>query len=73
MPSSHTMNSLVLNGYAAYFLLQHGFVEASAAPWLYSAAAAWTLWIGLARIYLGLHTCALTLIPVPYFRRRIQS
>lgn len=56
MPSSHTMNSLVLNGYAAYFLLQHGFVEPAAAPWLYAGAFAWTLWIGLARIYLGLHT-----------------
>lgn len=57
MPSSHTMNSLVLNGYTAYFLMQHGFVNPAAAPWLYAGVFTWTLWIGCARIYMGLHTC----------------
>ena len=56
MPSSHTMNSLVLNGYAAYFLLKRDYVPSEAAPYLYAAVCAWTLWIGLARIYMGLHT-----------------
>jgi len=56
MPSSHTMNSLVLNGYAAYFLLKRDYVPAEAAPYLYAAVCAWTLWIGLVRIYMGLHT-----------------
>ena len=56
MPSSHTMNSLVLNGYAVYFLLKRDYVPPEAATYLYAAVCAWTLWIGLARIYMGLHT-----------------
>jgi len=42
MPSSHTMNSLVLNGYTAYFLLKRDYVPPEAAPYLYAAVCAWT-------------------------------
>ena len=56
MPSTHTMNSLVLNGYAVYYLLQRDYIQPEAAPYCYAAVIAWTLWIGVARIYMGMHT-----------------
>ena len=56
MPSTHTMNSLVLNGYAVYYLLQRDYLSPQSAPYLYGAALLWTLWIGVARIYMGMHT-----------------
>ena len=56
MPSTHTMNSLVLNGYTVYYLLQRHYVSPESAPYLYGATLLWTLWIGVARIYMGMHT-----------------
>lgn len=47
------MNSLVLSVFAAQYLTEHHFVPA----WLaYGAVSLWVIWIGLARLYMGLHT-----------------
>lgn len=57
LPSSHTMNSLVLNCYMIYYLTQFGVVQSySILLLLYFVAAVWVAWIGLARVYMGLHT-----------------
>lgn len=56
LPSSHTMNSIVLNFYLIRYLHSHSLLGAPAAGAAYAAAAAWTLWVAASRIYLGLHT-----------------
>jgi PAP2 superfamily len=47
------MNSLVVSLFAAWYMTEHGMVPA----WLaYTTITLWVAWIGLARVYMGLHT-----------------
>jgi membrane-associated phospholipid phosphatase len=47
------MNSLVLSVFAAQYLTEHHFFP----PWLADGSVSlWVIWIGLARLYMGLHT-----------------
>ncbi|KAK9823486.1 hypothetical protein WJX72_003099 [[Myrmecia] bisecta] len=57
LPSSHTMNSLCLNYYIAHYLVQHGYLPGGTATIiLYVLVGVWVVWIGISRVYLGLHT-----------------
>jgi membrane-associated phospholipid phosphatase len=48
------MNSLVFSGFVAHYLVTHNLASGGLA---YGIVAAWVAWIGLARLYMGLHTC----------------
>lgn len=56
LPSSHTMNSLVLNFFIVHYLLDKHMVPAEWALTMYLGTAVWVAWVGLARVYMGLHT-----------------
>lgn len=56
LPSSHTMNSLCLNFYIVHYLLDKHLLPSEWAFAVYLATALWVAWIGLARVYMGLHT-----------------
>ena len=56
LPSSHALNSLALNFYVVHYLLANGFVSESYRLAMYVVAGLWVVWIGMARIYMGLHT-----------------
>lgn len=56
LPSSHTMNSLCLNFFVVHYILDKRLVPAEWAVALYVGTAVWVAWIGLARVYMGLHT-----------------
>ena len=56
MPSSHTMNSLCLNFFVVHYLLDKHLVPSEWALAMYLGTAVWVAWIGLARVYMGLHT-----------------
>ena len=56
LPSSHTMNSLCLNFFVVHYLLDKHLVPSEWALPLYLGTAVWVAWIGLARVYMGLHT-----------------
>ncbi|DBA69260.1 TPA: hypothetical protein ACH3X2_013000 [Trebouxia sp. C0005] len=56
LPSSHTMNSLCLNFFVVHYLLDKHLVPSEWALAMYLGTAVWVAWIGLARVYMGLHT-----------------
>lgn len=56
LPSSHTMNSLCLNFFIVHYLLDKHLVPSEWAVAMYLGTAVWVAWIGLARVYMGLHT-----------------
>ncbi|KAL3141674.1 hypothetical protein ABBQ32_004364 [Trebouxia sp. C0010 RCD-2024] len=56
LPSSHTMNSLCLNFFIVHYLLDKHMVPAEWALAMYLGTAVWVAWVGLARVYMGLHT-----------------
>ncbi|DBA89119.1 TPA: hypothetical protein ACH3X1_016289 [Trebouxia sp. C0004] len=56
LPSSHTMNSLCLNFFVVHYLLDKNLVPSEWALAMYLGTAVWVAWIGLARVYMGLHT-----------------
>ena len=50
------MNSLCLNVFVVHYVLDKHLVPADWALALYSGTAVWVAWVGLARVYMGLHT-----------------
>lgn len=50
------MNSLCLNFYIVHYLLDKHLLPSEWAFAVYLATAIWVGWIGLARVYMGLHT-----------------
>lgn len=50
------MNSLVLNFFIVHYLLDKHMVPAECALTMYLGTAVWVAWVGLARVYMGLHT-----------------
>lgn len=56
LPSSHTLDSLALNFYILHYYVGKGVVPESNQLPLYICAGLWVTWIGMARIYMGLHT-----------------
>lgn len=50
------MNSLVLNFFIVHYLLDKHMVPAEWALTMYLGTAVWVAWVGLARVYMGLHT-----------------
>ena len=50
------MNSLVLNFFVVHYILDKHLVPADWAIALYLGTAVWVAWVGLARVYMGLHT-----------------
>ena len=50
------MNSLCLNFFVVHYLFDKHLVPAEWAPALYFGTAVWVAWVGLARVYMGLHT-----------------
>lgn len=50
------MNSLCLNFFVVHYLLDKHMVPAQWAPAMYLGTAVWVAWVGLARVYMGLHT-----------------
>ena len=50
------MNSLCLNFYIVHYLLDKQLLPSDWAFAVYLATATWVAWIGLARVYMGLHT-----------------
>ena len=50
------MNSLVLNFFIVHYILDKHLVPADWAVALYLGTAIWVAWVGLARVYMGLHT-----------------
>ena len=53
------MNTLVLNGYMAYYLLQNGALPRMSAPFIIVALVVWVSWIAVARVYMGEHLAVL--------------
>lgn len=56
LPSSHTLNSLCLNFYIVHYLFDKHLLPSNWALVVYLGTAVWVAWIGLARVYMGLHT-----------------
>ena len=50
------MNSLCLNFFVVHYLLDKHMVPAEWALAMYLGTAVWVAWVGLARVYMGLHT-----------------
>lgn len=50
------MNSLCLNFFVVHYLLDKHIVAAEWALAMYLGTAVWVAWVGLARVYMGLHT-----------------
>ncbi len=50
------MNSLCLNFFVVHYLLDKHLVPSEWALAMYLGTAVWVAWIGLARVYMGLHT-----------------
>lgn len=50
------MNSLCLNFYIVHYLLDKHLLPSEWAFAVYLGTAVWVAWIGLARVYMGLHT-----------------
>ena len=50
------MNSLCLNFFVVHYLLDKQMVPAEWALAMYLGTAVWVAWVGLARVYMGLHT-----------------
>lgn len=50
------MNSLCLNFFIVHYLLDKHMVPAEWALAMYLGTAVWVAWVGLARVYMGLHT-----------------
>ena len=69
LPSSHTLNSCLLNYYVIYFCLERGLIEAPTGRVLYVVASCWIAFIAFARLYLGMHTVT----PSHPFHRRCLS
>mmetsp|Transcript_2266 Transcript_2266/g.6741 ORF Transcript_2266/g.6741 Transcript_2266/m.6741 type:complete len:416 (-) Transcript_2266:957-2204(-) len=56
LPSTHTLNSCLLNYYVIYFCLERGLIAAETGRTLYVVASCWIAFIAFARLYLGMHT-----------------
>lgn len=56
LPSSHTLNSCVLNYYMIYFCLERHIIEEGTGRILYVVASCWIAFIAFARMFLGMHT-----------------
>lgn len=56
LPSSHTLNSCVLNYYVIYFCLERNLISELSGRILYVVASCWIAFIAFARMYLGMHT-----------------
>ncbi|GLC42594.1 hypothetical protein PLESTB_001117300 [Pleodorina starrii] len=55
-PSMHTWCALIMPAYAATAAAQLGAVGAGRAAALTAGAVCWAMWVGLTRLYLGVHT-----------------
>lgn len=56
LPSSHTLNSCVLNYYVIYFCLERHIIGEGTGRILYAMASCWIAFIAFARMFLGMHT-----------------
>lgn len=56
LPSSHTLNSCVLNYYVIYFCLERNIIGEATGRILYVVASCWIAFIAFARMFLGMHT-----------------